>query len=62
MLVLQFRRRLGFVLTFPPDRTITQVGTGFFSLPAFARRCFFAGGLTLAMFYTLLMVISLFLG
>src|SRR4030067_245325 len=30
VLVLQFLRRLGLVLTFPPDRTITHVGTGFF--------------------------------
>src|SRR3989304_6302324 len=43
--VLQFLRRLGFVLTFPSVRTITQVGAGFFCFPALARRCFFAGGL-----------------
>ena len=60
VLVLQFLRRLGLVLTFPPDRTITHVGTGFFCLPALARRCFLAGCLTRAMFILFLWLFLFF--
>lgn len=61
LLVRQFRLDLGLTLTLPSVRAITQVGTDCASLPAFAKRSFFAGGFILAILYILLIVVSRFL-
>lgn len=48
--VRQLRRCLGLERTLPSVRAITHVGTDCDSLPALAKRSFFAGGFTLAIF------------
>lgn len=58
--LLQFLCRLGFVLTFPPVRAITQVGTAFFSLLALDSLRFLAGGLIRAIFISFLFLCLFF--